>query len=67
MSEILTPRCPLCDQPPALALPGFTQWWCGNDDCTILCWNPSLTLDENLLDTGFVKLPPMEDGSDDDR
>ncbi len=54
------PRCPLCGELPMLAMIGFTQAFCGNDSCTLLCWNPSLTLDENLLDAGVVKLPPPE-------
>jgi hypothetical protein len=59
VADILTPRCPLCRQPPAIALPGAIQAFCGNDDCTLLCWNPSLSLDANLLDAGVVHLPPM--------
>ena len=63
MAEILTPRCPLCDQPPAIMLPGATQAFCGNDDCTLLCWNPFASLDANLLDAGVVKFDPPAEGT----
>jgi hypothetical protein len=65
MTEILTPRCPLCDSPPAIMLPGATQAFCGNDDCTLLMWTRTKSLDENLMGAGVVKLPPMEGGGDD--
>jgi hypothetical protein len=58
MAEILTPRCPLCNQPPAIALPGATQAFCGNDDCDLWCWNPSVSLDDNLLNAGVAKFEP---------
>ena len=58
MAEILTPDCPLCGEPPMPLIPGLTQAFCGNDDCTILCWTPAKSLDENLMDVGVVKLPP---------
>jgi hypothetical protein len=54
----LTPACPFCGQPPVFLLGGGTQAFCGNDDCTLLTWNPSLSLDENLLDAGVVHLEP---------
>lgn len=37
---ILTPRCPVCDQPPAISGPWLATWFCGNDDCTVLSWDP---------------------------
>jgi len=52
MRELLTPDCPLCGQPPAIMIPGGTQVFCGNDDCRMLCWNPSLSKDANLRDPG---------------
>jgi hypothetical protein len=57
VTEILTPGCPLCGELPEFAI-GPTQAFCGNDDCTLLLWNPSLSLDANLLDAGVVNLPP---------
>ena len=62
MTDLLTPRCPLCDEPPAIMLPGGTQAFCGNDDCTLLCWTPALSLDDNLLGAGVIKLPQAEEG-----
>jgi hypothetical protein len=40
------------------------QAFCGNDNCTLLLWDPTKSLDDNLLDAGVVKLPPMEGGGD---
>ena len=62
MPEILTPNCPLCSRPPVMAF-GETAF-CGNDGCTLFCWDPSVSLDANLMDAGVVKLPPMEEGGD---
>lgn len=56
VAEILTPGCPLCGKPPRFAV-GPTQAFCGNDDCTLILWDPSLSLDENLLDAGVVNFP----------
>jgi hypothetical protein len=55
-ADPLCPDCPLCGQPPRFAI-GPTQAFCGNDDCTLILWDPSLSLDENLLDAGMVHLP----------
>ena len=66
MPDILTPRCPLCDNPPAIMLPGATQAFCGNDDCKTLTWNPMKSVDENLLNTNFVRLSPEGEGKDGD-
>lgn len=62
MANILTPRCPLCCGLPMLVLGGGTQVFCGNDDCTLLTWNPSLSVDDNLMDSKVIHLPPMTDG-----
>ena len=61
MPEILTPRCPLCDGPPLPLIPGLAQAFCGNDECTLLCWTPALSLDANLLDAGVVRWEPTEE------
>ncbi len=58
MAEILTPRCPLCDGEPMALIPGLEQAFCDNDDCALLCWTPALSLDDNLLNAGVVRLPP---------
>lgn len=40
----------MCSEPPAIAVPGLAQWFCGNDDCDVLCWDPYATLEDNLTD-----------------
>lgn len=57
MTASLTPCCPVCSQPPCMVVAGGSQAFCGNDDCTTLCWDMSRSLDDNLLDIGFVQLP----------
>ena len=61
MADILTPHCPLCHQLPMMMFGGGSQAFCGNDDCRILMWTPTKSLDDNLLDAGVVQLPPMTD------
>jgi hypothetical protein len=36
---VRAPLCPGCDRPPLFAL--TTQYWCGNDDCRVIVWNPN--------------------------
>ena len=62
MARILTPLCPLCSEPPIMVLGGGTQAFCGSDDCVLLTWNPSLSLDDNLLDAKGIDFPPTGDG-----
>jgi hypothetical protein len=62
--KILTPRCPMCDEPPVITIPGGLQAFCGNDDCNVLMWCPSKDIEGNLRDAGFVNLMRAEDGSD---
>ena len=62
MAEILTPHCPFCHQLPEFTV-GGTQAFCGNDGCELLCWDPTKTLDDNLMDAGVVRWEPTgEDG-----
>lgn len=61
MAEILTPACPVCGKPPVMVFGGGSQAFCGNDDCSTLCWNPMKSLDDNLLDTHFVELRQRDD------
>lgn len=49
-SQVLCPRCPLCDAEPMLLFPGLEQCWCPNDDCPVWQWTPWATLEENLMD-----------------
>ena len=51
MSELLCPTCPLCDSPPAFSIGDYTQAFCGNNDCKVLCWNMRVTREDNLLST----------------
>ncbi len=62
MPEVLTPDCPLCGQPPMMVFGGGTQAFCDNDDCTLIFWNPSLSLDDNLLDARVTRWEPTESG-----
>lgn len=55
MTEILTPTCPVCGHPPMMVFGGGTQAFCGNGDCRLLSWTPTLSLDENLLDAEVVR------------
>ena len=66
MAEVLTPRCPLCGSAPYMVMGGGTQAFCGNDDCTLICWDPSLSLDDNLMDAGVVRWESTEIGGTDD-
>lgn len=61
MTRILTPLCPLCSEEPIMVFGGGTQAFCGNDECTLLTWNPALSLDANLLDAKGIDFPPMGD------
>lgn len=57
MADILTPDCPLCRKPPVMMI--GSQAFCGNADCHTLCWEPSKSLDDNLLGAQTVHIPPM--------
>jgi hypothetical protein len=55
--KILCPRCPLCSGRPAKGLPlSISQAWCDNDDCATLCWDPSMSLDDNLFNAHAHRL-----------
>ena len=62
-TNMRTPRCPFCGEQPKFIV-GITQAFCGNDDCDLLCWDPSLTLDANLMDARVARWKPTEGGSD---
>jgi hypothetical protein len=36
---------------------GDTQAVCGNDDCDLIFWDPSVSLDANLLDAAVIEFP----------
>jgi hypothetical protein len=44
MTEIKTPDCPLCGALPLFT--GCTPYFCANDECEVLYWDPSMTLAE---------------------
>ena len=60
MTEVLTPRCPLCGQLPYMVMGDGTQAFCGNDDCTLICWDSTLSLDDNLMDARVIRWEPGE-------
>jgi hypothetical protein len=63
MDEPLCLNCPFCDEPPEFVV-GGTQAFCGNNSCTLLMWNPTVSLDDNLMDAGVVRWEPTEGGTD---
>ncbi len=56
---ILCPTCPLCGHPPAPSLMMLwpSQAFCDNGDCDAFCWNPTRSLDANLLDSKVHRMP----------
>lgn len=44
MNAIKTPDCPRCGYPPAFTF--FTPYLCGNDECEVVSWDPTMTLAE---------------------
>lgn len=53
---ILCALCPLCSQPPKFMLSEL-QLFCGNDDCSVINWNGTQSLDENLMNAQMHNLP----------
>lgn len=54
--EIRCAVCPLCGEPPVMAI-SVQQAFCGNDDCSALSWDMTKTLDENILNANAVRMP----------
>lgn len=50
-----------CHQPPAM-LTGDHQAWCGNEDCKVVIWDPTLTVDENLEHLNVIDLRGLRGG-----
>lgn len=48
--ELQCLTCPLCGSQPAMAWAELTPWFCRNEDCDALAWDPYSTLEENLMD-----------------
>jgi hypothetical protein len=59
MAEPVGWTCPVCGSPAVAELPFDEQAFCGNDDCPTLCWNPTLTFDENLDSFKAIELPKL--------
>lgn len=55
--KVLTPKCPACDAPPQIKV-GNEQWFCGNDDCELLMWNPQESRTDLLADIAAQKGSP---------
>lgn len=49
-SQIVCPSCPLCSGPPSFNWAELTPWFCPNEECDVLAWDPYSTLQENLTD-----------------
>lgn len=58
MTTIYTLTCPVCGEPPVMALDP-TQAFCGNDDCPSFCWNMTMTKQENLDKVTFHDLSKL--------
>jgi hypothetical protein len=50
----ITLVCPMCGGAPLLATPELIPWFCVNDDCIALAWDPYSTLEELLTDARHV-------------
>lgn len=48
--EPLTIVCPVCSSPPVGGLLFITPWFCPNDACMCLAWDPYASLEDNLTD-----------------
>jgi len=59
--RILTAVCPVCSAHPALAFGNLTPWFCSNDECDVLAWDPYSTLAENLMDATPVQVVTNEE------
>lgn len=58
MGEIVTPRCPACDQPPSVAL--WSQYFCGTDDCRVFVWDPHADAAEFWATAKEIEIGPPE-------
>lgn len=52
--ELLTPTCPGCGQPPALAL--TEQYFCDNPECDVFTWNPAMSAVDLMANMNVVDL-----------
>ena len=59
MTEILSPVCPRCGEPPAIAI-SEAQAICGTDVCPVFCWDmrdPPGTFDREAI---VIDLPNVK-------
>lgn len=56
--------CPMCSAEPVLAAPMLTPWFCTNEECECLAWDPYSTLAENLTDAAPVQWIHNQGNSD---
>ena len=57
VSEPIGNSCPGCGQPAVIEL--YRQSFCGNDDCHVFTWNPTMSLAELATDIGEIRLPDV--------
>lgn len=50
--------CPGCGQPAEMQV-GTTQSFCGTDDCRVIMWNPTMSLEELANDVGTIEIKPV--------
>jgi hypothetical protein len=43
-----------------VAWPSLVPWFCNNDECDVLGWDPYSTLEENLMDASPVTIKVIE-------
>jgi hypothetical protein len=60
VSAILCPRCPGCggEPDPLLKITWPTQAWCGSDNCAVLVWDATITLEQNAA---FMRTYDLEE------
>lgn len=51
--EPVAPPCPGCAQPAKYVM--TDQAFCGNDDCRVIAWNPTKTMDEMMDNSQVVE------------
>lgn len=58
---IKCPQCPMCGSFPTFAWVELTPWFCPNDNCEVLAWDPYSSAHENFADMGvLVEIPNPE-------
>lgn len=55
--------CPGCERPPRIVLDGGHQAFCGNDECHVMMWDTTMSLEELMREAQTVDMPDF--GGDD--